>query len=383
MATIGTNLRRLRVAKGKSQAGLAVDAGLSRAAYLAIEGGKVTPRVDSLMRIASALDVRLEELLVPVRDLKSVRFRAKKHMTTRPEIVAEVARWLDDYNDLERLVDKSVPFKFKKARAGIAHLRGPDKPIKAARLARDAVGLRPDELVRDICGLLEENGVKVFTACVASDRFFGLSVSEADQGPAVVVNTWDRISVERWIFTAAHELGHLLLHLDSFDIGQTDERKTEESEADAFAAEFLMPDDLFSKEWAEARGLGVVEAVFKLKRIFRVSYRTVLYRVASKARVPADAWKRFQGEYRLLTGKTLTRTEEPDGLLPAAFRVVRPVERSADEPERLLEHDFVEDRLSRLVRDAVEHEEITLSRGAEILRLSLDHMRRRANSWVG
>lgn len=48
-----------------------------------------------------------------------------------------------------------------------------------------------------------------------SDDFFGLSIGPADGGPAVVVNVWDGISVERWIFTAAHELGHLVLHLRS------------------------------------------------------------------------------------------------------------------------------------------------------------------------
>jgi len=34
---------------------------------------------------------------------------------------------------------------------------------------------------------------------------------------------WERLSVERWIFTAAHELGHLLLHLDAYDVSKTDD----------------------------------------------------------------------------------------------------------------------------------------------------------------
>jgi hypothetical protein len=35
--------------------------------------------------------------------------------------------------------------------------------------------------------------------------------TQSDGGPAVVVNVWGRLSVERWIFTAAHELGHLMI----------------------------------------------------------------------------------------------------------------------------------------------------------------------------
>lgn len=42
----------------------------------------------------------------------------------------------------------------------------------------------------------------------------------------------------------------------------------------------------------------------------------------------------------------------------------------------------MEDRLSRLVRNAVEGEEISLGRAAEILRLDLEEMRELSNSWV-
>jgi Zn-dependent peptidase ImmA (M78 family) len=103
------------------------------------------------------------------------------------------------------------------------------------------------------------------------------------------VNTWDRISVERWIFTAAHELGHLLLHLDAYQVDKLEEDVGEEKEADIFAAHFLMPDHVFKKELAEASGLSWYDRVFKLKRLFRVSYRSVLYRIASH--LPAEQRK--------------------------------------------------------------------------------------------
>lgn len=61
-----------------------------------------------------------------------------------------------------------------------------------------------------------------------------------------MVNTWERSSVERWIFTAAHELGHLLLHFEDYGQGIKEEDKAHEREADAFAAEFLMPDGSLS-----------------------------------------------------------------------------------------------------------------------------------------
>ncbi|MGI6132457.1 MAG: hypothetical protein ACOYES_11375 [Bacillota bacterium] len=60
-----------------------------------------------------------------------------------------------------------------------------------------------------MCGLLESSGVKVYAREVMSRGFFGLSIGPADGGPLVVANVWSRISVERWILTAVHELGHL------------------------------------------------------------------------------------------------------------------------------------------------------------------------------
>jgi Zn-dependent peptidase ImmA (M78 family)/DNA-binding XRE family transcriptional regulator len=383
LTILSGNLRRIRSAKGKSQAEVADAAGLSRVGYRNIEGGASAPRVDSLMQIASALDVRLEELLTPVRTLTAVRFRAQKKMTTRGELLADVARWLDDYNEIEALLEAKEKFAFagvRKKVEGMPH--GEARARKAAELARQAVKLTDRDVIRDICGMLEENGAKVFTPKLASEGFFGLSVAAIDGGPAVVVNVWERLSVERWIFTAAHELGHLILHLDAYDVTKTEEDPMQEKEADMFASYFLMPDALFDREFNEARGLPLVKLVFKLKRIFRMSWKSVLYRIASKSPDGGKLWPRFQWEYKQLTGRTLGKADEPDGLVAEDFRG-QPSAKVADEPEHLVEDDFVEDRLSRLVRKAVETEEITLSRAAEMLRVDIAKMRDIANSWVG
>lgn len=381
LTILSGNLRRIRSAKGLSQVEVADAAGLSRVGYRNIESGASAPRVDSLMRIAEALGVRLEELLAPVRTLTAVRFRAQKKMTTRGELLADVARWLDNYNELEQMLGARQKFLFEGVRKKLQGVPHAERARKAAELARAAVGLTERDVIRDICGLLEDNGVKVFTPKLASEGFFGLSVAAKDGGPAIVVNVWERLSVERWIFTAAHELGHLLLHLDAYDVSKTDEDAGQEKEADTFASYFLMPETLFEKEFSEARGLPLVKLVFKLKRIFRMSWKSVLYRIASKSPDGGKLWPRFQWEYKALTGRTLGKADEPDGLTADDFRG-EPSAKIADEPEHLVEGDFVEDRLSRLVRRAVEAEEITLSRAAEILGVDIETMREIANSWV-
>lgn len=380
-SAIALNLKRLRRAKGLTQQDLAEDAGLSRAAYRNIESGKSEPRVSSLQDIARALQVPIQQLVEPGRALRDVRFRSNKRMRNREQILVDVGRWLDDFGDLEGILDERLPsvvddippqFKARK-----------DRGEAAAALARKAFDLDAEEPVRDICGLLESGGIKVGEQKVASHDFFGLSVAAAEGGPAVIVNTWDRIPVERWIFTAAHELGHLILHLSDYDISFTDEEKKHEEEANAFAAAFLMPEVSFRKEWDATYGLAFVDRILKVKRIFRVSYRTVLYRLAPEYRGPASIWVRFQIDYSRRHGRALLRDDEPEALAQDAFRASFPEGSSAGEPDKLSRVDFMQDRLSRLVREAVEQEKISLDRGAEILGLSLENMRDLTASWVG
>ena len=377
---IAANLRRLRKAHELTQAQLAGAAGLSLAAYRNLETRKSVPRVDTLQSLAGALDVPIQELVTPVPEFRAVRFRSFKRLKTREQILADVARWLSDFNDLEEILADREEYRLKGFKwSG----RRENRPIGAARWARKLFGLDGGEPVRDICGLLEANGIKVRPVRVASDAFFGLSVGPADGGPAIVVNTWERISVERWIFTAAHELGHLVLHSQDYDIDEREEGRDSEREANLFAAHFLMPEEAFAREWEDACGLAFVDRVFKVKRIFRVSYRTVLYRLSEGLADKAELWRRFQVDFKRRSGKTLLKEDEPEALAADAFRASLPESSPAGEPEKLSQADFLEDRLSRLVRKAVEKSAITLSRGAEVLGLSLQEMRELSASWVG
>jgi Zn-dependent peptidase ImmA (M78 family)/DNA-binding XRE family transcriptional regulator len=384
MGVLPQNLRRLRDARKLSQAEVAERADLSRVAYGKIESGAAQPRVDTLMRIAAVLEVKLQDLLTESRSLKAVRFRALKKMTSREQVLVDVVRWLEGYAELENLLGDRVGFRLENVGRGVAKkAMGSERARAAAQQARKSLGLGPTECIRDVCGLLEERaGVKVYPMRLASDAFFGLSVAEKEGGPAVVVNVWERISVERWIFTAAHELGHLLLHLAAYDVDKTDEVPEEEREADQFASHFLMPHEAFWNEWQEARGLALVDRVLKVKRIFQVSYRTVLYRLSEHESYGKGIWQQFQGAYIARHGKSLMKTDEPDALVAADFNgaIVEP--RAAGEPKRLSSDDFVEDRLSRLVRAALEKEQISLSRAAEILELDLKTMRGWVASWV-
>ena len=371
---IAANIARLRLDRQLTQADLAGKAGISRVALGKIERGMVVPRAGTLALLAKTLAVPVGELVTPVRPLESVRFRARARVHAREQILAEVSKWLVAYAGIEADLNEQRPFRFEIKCGSIDH----KSPAEVARTARRAAGLGPKEPVRDICGLLEENGVKLLLLETKRDSFFGLSVGARDGGPAVVVNTWDRISVERWIFTAAHELGHLLLHSSEYRRDATELPVRAEREADAFASEFLMPEITFRSEWDETRGHPLLVRVLKVKRIFRVSYKTVLYRLVESGRETSDVWRAFQGQHRGHFGKTLRKADEPVALETSEF--AWNWSRSG-EPASLTQHDFIEDRLSRLVRQALEGRRISLGRAAEILGVSRQAMRKQAREW--
>jgi Zn-dependent peptidase ImmA (M78 family)/DNA-binding XRE family transcriptional regulator len=354
--TLAANIKRIRSAKKISQSALAEIAGVSLPAIKNIEGAKNPPRVSTLQQIARALEIKLQDLFSPVNELVSVRFRANKKIQGREQILVNVSRWLDDFHFLEKALDLHVKYKFANAFTA-ADRRS---PVKLAAKARKVLELKDDEPIHDICGLLENAGIKIYPFTYASDAFFGLAINEDSRGPAVVVNNWDRVSVERQIFSAAHELGHLLMHLGSFSVKDDLEDEREECEANTFAGYFLLPDDGFKNEWNDARGIPSIDRVMKVKRIFHVSYKTILYRLIEKGLADKSVWIKFNAAYQARYERKLPFKEEPSPSSPEPFGMER--------------FDFYEDRLSLLVRQAVEAEAISISRGAEILQISVEEV---------
>jgi Zn-dependent peptidase ImmA (M78 family)/DNA-binding XRE family transcriptional regulator len=359
---LGKNARRIRHDEDMTQADVARRANISVLTYSRIEAGRSMPRMGTLYAIAKALRVGVHDLLAPVNELSSVRFRAKKKLKKRDSILAKAATWLHDFNYLLNTLDAEATFTLSQVPQEVAAIPEVKRPIEAARVVRGHMGLDQKEPIHDITGLLASNGIKVLAYPLNSDAFFGLSIGERDGGPAIVVNVWDRLPVERWIFSAAHELGHLMLHLEAFDAGIAEEDPRQEREADLFASHLLMPQSGFEREWEETYGLSFWSRVLKVKRIYHVSDKTVIYRLLDSRVVGKDIWAK-RNLFVKATNKNI-------------------VNLSKFEPERLRNYDFVTDWLDRLVRLAVEQEAITVNRAGDILDIPLEQMRERTASWV-
>lgn len=377
---VGLNLHRIRKEKKLSQEKAAEISGISRLTYSKIENNQSIPRVATLQQIAGALNIKMVDLLSPVHQLEHVRFRSLKRMNSRPSLLNDVSLWLTDYSALESLLHNSLAYKFKGFSESIPkHLSGIEMAEWSALKARELLGLTNREPIYDMAGLIESSGIKLCRINLASNDFFGLSVAADNEGPAIVVNVFDRIPVERWIFSTARELGHLLIHQDSYVTEQSEEINQQEIEANQFASYFLMPEESFQAEWNDSRGLSLVDRVLKIKRIFRVSYKTVLYRLMDQ--YGNQIWNTFNYTYKSENGIPASVIREIDSLSPYEYAYA-PENLRSQEIETLVPSDFQNERLAGLVRTAIENEQISISRGAEMLKIDLYAMRSIMASWV-
>jgi len=377
---LSVNLTRLRNIMGLNQAEIAKQIGISRVAYSSIESGKSEPRINTLIKIANVFGVSIQDLLTPIARLKSLRFRTKKQLpqkekNKREQIIIDFASWLQDYNELEDL----LKINKKNIIDNIPRLN----PKETAEKVRDLFKLNDKEPIFNIFSILTAKAdVKIYLKNAQTKTFFGFSVNGNDGGPAIFINTYESISLERQIFTAAHEFGHLLMHKKSYKNNREieDEKdKKEEKEANAFAGYFLMPYDAFISEWNNNSGLHWFDNILITKRHFRVSYGTIIRRLNDMKIVndPSYLWRQFNIEYEKRYGKKLINHFEPEALKS----LIDPSGEDGPEPEKLDKIDFIEDNLIYLVKQAFEEELISFNRASEILRKNNEEMRELLNSW--
>lgn len=371
---VAQNLIKLRVAKKFTQEALAEKAGISLLAYRNMESGKSEPSINSLTKIAEVYQIDIGEFFQKYQSqILKVRFRAleKKNIRKREEIIYEVDAWLKKYNKLISDLNLADEYKYK-----LKYLETETTdPIQMAKIAREAFGLQTQETVKDICNLIEfRAGIKILAKQFNSDSFFGLSLEDINQGKVIVVNTWDRISVERRIFSIAHELGHILLHFNSVQNNLTSEDKTEEKEANQFASHFLMPQEDFIKVWNSSANNDFVDRVIRVKQIFRVSYQVVLYRLSEYVKendINFDVWKFFNISYMRKYKVKIDRTKELNSVLDTNSRELR----------ALSNQFYASGRLAELVKKAVDKNIINLDTAADILNISVKEVENFKRIW--
>lgn len=221
-----------RSRRGMNKTRLAEAVGLKPATITAYEKGTTAPTDSTVARFADTLRFPEEffyEELVDAVPVDGASFRALSRMTASQRDVAlasgtlcvELNAWIEARFELPATdlpeIDPSVA-----------------TPSSAAALVRAAWGLG-ESPIPNVLHELESRGVRVFSL-VNECREVGAFSFWRDRTPFICLGT-DK-TAERSIFDSAHELGHLVLHRNH----AAPRGRSEEREADTFAANFLMPE---------------------------------------------------------------------------------------------------------------------------------------------
>ncbi len=226
-------LRQARELAGFTQSHLAEQVQVEQSLIAQIESGRKQPSERTLESIAlatgfppsffkqsSGSDFPAGSLLFRAHASVGKLQRAQAHRYA--EILYEVAQKMEG-----RL--RTLPLR-------LPRVAGP--PSEAAKLTRSELGLSPDRPVPNVINVCEKGGLLILALPVTlegRDAFSGWTGLEPAK-PVIVISSGK--PADRIRFSVAHELGHLVMHC-----GWQGEPKQLETDANAFAAEFLLPED--------------------------------------------------------------------------------------------------------------------------------------------
>jgi Zn-dependent peptidase ImmA (M78 family)/transcriptional regulator with XRE-family HTH domain len=305
---IGKNIRRHRKNRSLKIKELARIAGVTESHLGRIERGLNVPSSGFVYEIARILEVPVAALFRETgrMEYEIVHYRGEKRFSRA--LQKRVRRVIALYSQLEDL-----------CRAGKYRSFPLDIPLgdftrkeieEASELCRELLGIRY-AVVFDLFTLLENNGLRVVVMDLPA-RTSGFSFCESPSG-TITFFINGRITVERRIYTLAHELGHVIFHQGSFkhgrDILSTPANPGSsvnfEQAANLFAACFLMPEVIIRKTVSQT---GITpsgwnfDILTRIKTRFGVSAEAFLNRLRDLELIePARAraiQKRIAAHYR-------------------------------------------------------------------------------------
>ena len=232
MLTLARKSRRM------TQGQLAKEAGITQAAISKYEAGLQEVDEELMPRIANALDYPTQffsqAMAIKGPGVSEYFHRKRARMSVsllnqvytlaeirRLEVFKLLASWEADY--------PPVPF--------LPIEEYEEDPPKIARTVR-AVWQVPLGPIFNLTRTLEQNGCIIVGHDFGTRAIDGFSYRSTNMPPVFHLNTG--LPPDRWRWTLAHELGHLIMHNG---LGETEvSPKEAEQQADVFAGEFLAPE---------------------------------------------------------------------------------------------------------------------------------------------
>ncbi len=282
---IPERIRQARVSRGMSMADLAVLVGVTKQAISQYEMGtsNVSPLI--LRNIATTLQYNIGffSKAIPTSNNSSSAIFFRKKITTKTkttkaaiekiEIFREIMDYLCNFVDFPSLNFPRIDYDYTIK-----------QPIDNETIENYALTLRKHwnlgiGPIGNLMTIIQKNGFYVSAMDFGERKLDAFSVWY-DNKPYIFLSK-DKVSNARIRFDIAHELGHLLMHADTYneeDIKNNKDLNAKlEDEANRFAGAFLMPKTSFSPDIYSTS----IEHFINLKLKWLTSISSMIYRCES------------------------------------------------------------------------------------------------------
>jgi Zn-dependent peptidase ImmA (M78 family)/transcriptional regulator with XRE-family HTH domain len=293
--TFRHKLKEAREARAMSLDDLSKKTELSKQVISKYENGKLMPRVETLSKLAEALNVQLSYFateptaaqLTPLFFRHFVSKTGVKQRTAAERQMAWVQRLVAELDKYVELPPVNIP-----------DFHPPSDPLKItnAEIEKAAVALRrhwglQDGVIPNLVKLVENNGCVVASSLVDCASMDGFSQWEHEGRPFVAIGCRE-VTPAHQRTDVAHELGHLVLHraVDKRYVEQNPEtHKKIEAQAFRFAGAFMLPEPTFRQSLPYVS----LDTLLMLKPQWRLSVAAMLRRSQDLGMVSEDTAKRL------------------------------------------------------------------------------------------
>lgn len=335
------NLKYYRLRSGLSKRELASRIGVSAMAISHYENGERKPEIDILRRLAGELGVKLADFLA-VRSgnhqYAHCEFRKNRALSkTDEEFICEsVEEYFDRFfNVVDALGGEVLP-----ACPEIRCVQVGRDSEEAARLLRKHLGFAEEGPIQNLVGAMENKGVLIFRCGIENAHFSGMN-GTVDGRPYLILNA--NMTPERQRSTLVHELAHVFCVFPD-DMPE----KEREDFTTAISGAFLCPREDMLRELG-VRRTRITSDMIMVAKEYGVSTLLLMKRANLLDMISDAVYKDFM----IRASQNGWRKNEPS--------------RIPEETTNLFE---------QLTIRAVNEDEISQLRGAELLKLSYDEFDR-------
>lgn len=331
---IGERIKQARIYRGKTQAKLAEELGVTKQSISKYETNKSNLSTSVISKLPKALGFPLsfftKEYEHNIKDKSIVYFRTKEIPKRTKEELKEKIKILDE--EIIPFFDKYINFPELSISASIIPTTVNYCDYSREDIKNIALEVRKQwqldyEPIDNLSYVIQKNGYIINKQYINQNKTDGFS--QMINNRAYILISANKECAVRSRFDLAHELGHLILHRNV----EEDEQASNciERQADYFASELLYPSDMFIEE-IQYLPLNF-ETFVMLKEKWKISIQAIVRKCKDLELISDDKYIYFQK--RISYNKWRNKEPLDDYIIPEEPRLLK------DALDLLIEKDII------------------------------------------